>query len=175
MQLSLSLAWKYTWKGTAWGPFYILYIAELSPSASKTTIHWISRYTRNREYFGTRWKRGKVLYVYSKHNNGKARSREDHGASPSLWKEYYRKTRQTIQVGSGNLHVGKLNQMPQEKNISKWLLLEIHSVKKLVKRLTIQLEKRGLCFFLQILILNNYFGVGGEEKNNILWFLIHAL
>jgi hypothetical protein len=37
----------------------------------------------------------------------------------SLWKEYYRKTRQTIQVGSGNLHVGKLNQMPQEKNISK--------------------------------------------------------
>jgi hypothetical protein len=45
--------------------------------------------------------------------------REDHGASPSLWKEYYRKTRQTIQVGSGNLHVGKLNQMPQEKNISK--------------------------------------------------------
>jgi hypothetical protein len=63
--------------------------------------------------------------------------------------------------------------MPQEKNISKWLLLEIHSVNKLVKRLTIQLEKRGLCFFLQI--LNNYFGVGGEEKNNILWFLIHAL
>ena len=62
------------------------------------------------------------FYVYiSKHNNGKARSREDHGASPSLWKEYYRKTRQTIQVqvGSGNLHVGKLNQMPQEKNISK--------------------------------------------------------
>jgi hypothetical protein len=55
----------------------------------------------------------------SKHNNGKARSREDHGASPSLWKEYCRKTRQTIQVGSGNLHVGKLNQMPQEKNISK--------------------------------------------------------
>ena len=103
MQLSLSLAWKYTWKGTAWGPFYILYIVELSPS--KTTIHWISRYTRNREYFGTRWKRGKVLCVYSKHNNGKARSREDHGASPSLWKEYYRKTRQTIQVGSGNLHV----------------------------------------------------------------------
>ena len=168
MQLSLSLAWKYTWKGTAWGPFYILYIAELSPS--KTTIHWISRYTRNREYFGTRWKRDKVLCVYSKHNNGKARSREEHGVSPSLWKEYYRKTRQTIQVGSGNLHVGKLNQMPQEKNISKWLLLEIHSVNKLVKRLTIQLEKRGLCFFLQI--LNNYFGVGGEEKNNI---LIHAL
>ena len=130
-------------------PFLYLvhFIAELSPS--KTTIHWISRYTRNREYFGTRWKRGKVLCVYSKHNNGKARSREDHGASPSLWKEYYRKTRQTIQVGSGNLHVGKLNQMPQEKNISKWLLLEIHSVNKLVKRLTIQLEKRGLCFFLQ--------------------------
>ena len=69
--------------------------------------------------FGTRWKRGKVLCVYSKHNNGKTRSRENHGASPSLWKEYYRKTRQTIQVGSGNLHVGKLNQMPQEKNISK--------------------------------------------------------
>jgi hypothetical protein len=85
MQLSLSLAWKYTWKGTAWDPFYILYNAELSPS--KTTIHWISRYTRNREYFWTRWKRGKVLYVYSKHNNGKDRSREDHGASPSLWKE----------------------------------------------------------------------------------------
>jgi hypothetical protein len=41
--------------------------------------------------FWTRWKRGKVLYVYSKHNNGKARSREDHGASPSLWKEYYLK------------------------------------------------------------------------------------
>jgi hypothetical protein len=31
----------------------------------------------------------------------------------------YSETRQTIQVGSGNLHVGKLNQMPQEKNISK--------------------------------------------------------
>ena len=62
---------------------FFLYIAELSPS---TTIHWISRYTRNREYFGTRWKRGKVLCVYSKHNNGKARSREEHGASPSLWK-----------------------------------------------------------------------------------------
>jgi hypothetical protein len=46
--------------------------------------------------------------------------REDHGASPSLWKEYYRKTRQTIQVGSGNLHVGKLNQMSQEKNISNY-------------------------------------------------------
>ena len=74
------------------------------------------------------------------------------------------KQRQTIQVGSG-----KLNQMPQEKNISKWLLLEIHSVSKLVKRLTIQLEKRGLWFILQI--LNNYFGVG-EEKNNILF---HAL
>jgi hypothetical protein len=47
------------------------------------------------------------------------------------------------------------------------------SKNKLVKRLTIQLEKRGLCFFLQI--LNNYFGVGvlgGEEKNYI---LIHAL
>jgi hypothetical protein len=29
----------------------------------------------NREYFWTRWKRGKVLYVYSKHNNRKARSR----------------------------------------------------------------------------------------------------
>ena len=69
MQLSLSLALKYTWKGTAWGPFHILYIAELSPS--KTTIHWISRNTRNREYFGTRWKRGKVLCVYSKHNNGR--------------------------------------------------------------------------------------------------------
>ena len=41
---------------------------------------------------------------------------------------------------------------------------------KLVKGLTIQLEKRGLWFFLQI--LNNYFGVGDEEKNNI---LIHAL
>jgi hypothetical protein len=73
----------------------------LSPS---TTIHWISRYTRNREYFGTRWKRGKVLCVYSKHNNGKARSIEDHGASPSLWKEYYLKTRQSIQVGSGKLN-----------------------------------------------------------------------
>ena len=35
---------------------------------------------------------------------------------------------------------------------------------------TIQLEKRGLCFILQI--PNNYFGVGAEEKNNI---LIHAL
>jgi hypothetical protein len=67
---------------------------------------------------------------------------------------------------------GKLN-TTRAKNISKWLLrllLEIHSVNKLVKRLTIQLEKRGLWFFLQI--LNNYFGVGGEEKNNI---LIHAL
>ena len=31
-------------------------------------------------------------------------------------------------------------------NYSSWLLLEIHSVNKLVKRLTIQLEKRGLCF-----------------------------
>jgi hypothetical protein len=82
----------------------MLYIAELSPS---TTIHWISRYTRNREYFGTRWKRGKVLCVYSKHNNGKARSREDHGASPSLWKEYYLKTRQTIQVGSGKLNTSR--------------------------------------------------------------------
>ena len=89
-------------------------------------------------------------------NNGKARSREDHGASPSLWKEYYLKTRQTIQVGSGKLNTSR------EKNISKWLLLEIHSVNKRVKRLTIQLEKIGLCFFLQI--LNNYFGVGGEEK-----------
>jgi hypothetical protein len=55
---------------------------------------------------------------YKKGLRGKARPREDHGASPSLWKEYCRKTRQTIQVGSGNLHVGKLNQMPQEKNIS---------------------------------------------------------
>jgi hypothetical protein len=42
------------------------------------------RKARNREYFGTRWRRDKVLCVYSKHNNGKARSREDHGASPSL-------------------------------------------------------------------------------------------
>jgi hypothetical protein len=61
------------------------------------------------EYFGTRWKRGKVLCVYSKakHNNGKARSGEDHGASPSLWKEYYLKTRQTIQVGSGKLNTSR--------------------------------------------------------------------
>jgi hypothetical protein len=79
---------------------FILYIADLSPS---TTIHRISRYTRNREYFGTRWRRGKVLCVYSKHNNGKDRSREDHAASPSICKEYYMKTRQTIQVGSGKL------------------------------------------------------------------------
>jgi hypothetical protein len=64
-------------------------------------------YTRNREYFGTRWRRGKVLCVYSKHNNGKARSRENHGASPSLWKEYYLKTRQTIQVGSGKLNTSR--------------------------------------------------------------------
>ena len=70
---------------------------------TSTTIHWISRYTRNREYFGTRWRRGKVLCVYSKHNNGKDRSREDHAASPSICKEYYMKTRQTIQVGSGKL------------------------------------------------------------------------
>jgi hypothetical protein len=42
-------------------------------------------------------------------------------------------------------------------------------VNKLVKRLTIQLEKTGLSFNQ---ILNNYFGVGGEEKNNN---LIHAL
>jgi hypothetical protein len=36
--------------------------------------------------------------------------------------------------------------------------------------LLLHLEKRGLCFFLQI--LNIYLGVGGEEENNI---LIHAL
>jgi hypothetical protein len=42
-------------------------------------------------------------------------------------------------------------------------------VNKLAKRLTIQLEKTGLSFNQ---ILNNYVGVGGEEKNNI---LIHAL
>jgi hypothetical protein len=56
----------------------------------------------------------------------------------------------------------------QKKN--NWLLLEIHSVNKLVKRLTIQLEKRGLRFFLQM--LNNYFGVGREEKNSILNILL---
>ena len=86
MQLSISLAWnhlKIYMERHCLRPFF-LYIAELSPS---TTIHWISRYTRNREYFGTRWRRGKVLCVYSKHNNGKARSREGHGASPSLWKQ----------------------------------------------------------------------------------------
>jgi hypothetical protein len=43
-------------------------------------------------------------------------------------------------------------------------------VNKFVKRLTIQLEKRGLRFFLQM--LNNYFGVGGEEKNSILIILL---
>jgi hypothetical protein len=48
--------------------------------------------------------RGKVLCVYSKHNNGKARSREEHAVSPSLWKEYYLKTRQTIQVAASALH-----------------------------------------------------------------------
>jgi hypothetical protein len=40
-------------------------------------------------------------------NNGKVRSREDHGASPSLWKEYYLITRQTIQVGSGKLNTSR--------------------------------------------------------------------
>ena len=149
-------------------PFlYLVHSGIVTIEDNVTTIHWISRYTRNREYFWTRWKRGKVLCVYSKHNNGKDKSREDHGASPSLWKEYYLKTRQTIQVGSGKLNTTRA------KNISKWLLrllLEIHSVNKLVKRLNIQLEKRGLWFFLQI--LSNYFGVGGEEENNI---LIHAL
>jgi hypothetical protein len=34
----------------------------------------------------------------------KGQSREDHGASPSLWKEYYLKTGQTIQVGSGKIN-----------------------------------------------------------------------
>ena len=34
----------------------------------------------------------------------KGQSREDHGASPSLWKEYYLKTGQIIQVGSGKIN-----------------------------------------------------------------------
>jgi hypothetical protein len=64
--------------------FLYIHVAELSPS---TTIHSFSRYTRNREYFGTRWRRCKVLCVYLKHNNGKVRSWDGHGASPSLWKQ----------------------------------------------------------------------------------------
>jgi hypothetical protein len=62
-----------------------------------------------------------VLCVYSKHNNGKARSRENHGASPSLWKEYYLKTRQTIQVGSGK---------PLEAAISNFIILEMKTSEK---------------------------------------------
>jgi hypothetical protein len=31
----------------------------------------------------------------------------EHGASPSLWKEYYLKTRQTIQVDSGKLNTSR--------------------------------------------------------------------
>jgi hypothetical protein len=93
--------------------FPCIFSDDFRPTISKaaSALHWnicimfelhgklqkLERYTRNREYFWTRWKRGKVLCVYSKHNNGKARSREDHGASPSLWKEYYLNTRQTIQ------------------------------------------------------------------------------
>jgi hypothetical protein len=54
---------------------------------------------------GTRWRRDKVLSVYSKHNNGKTRFRVDHGASPSLWKEYCLKTRQTISISLLNRYL----------------------------------------------------------------------
>ena len=81
-------------------PFYLVHsgIVTIDNDSLNLKIY------QKQRIFGTRWRRDKVLCVYSKHNNGKARSREDHGASPSLWKEYCLKTRQTIQVGSGKLN-----------------------------------------------------------------------
>ena len=76
------------------------------------------------------------------------------------------KTRQTIQVGYA---YGKLN-TSKEKHFSL-VIARSAACEQTCQRLTIQLEKRGLCFFLQI--LNTYFGVwaGGEKK----YILIHVL
>jgi hypothetical protein len=47
------------------------------------------------------------FYVYIQSTTMERPYLEDHGASPSLWKEYYLKTRQTIQIGSGKLNTSR--------------------------------------------------------------------
>ena len=54
----------------------------------------------HRDFFGLKWRWNKVSCGYPGHNvNSKAKA--DRGANPSLCKQYWLKTRQTIQVGTG--------------------------------------------------------------------------
>ena len=106
MQLSTSLIWnhpKNTWKCSKISWLSRCGIAIIDTDSLNLKIH-VHVCQKHREYFGTTWSRGNVRCVYSKHNNGKARSRKDRGTSPSLCKEYFLKTRQTIQVCYGKLN-----------------------------------------------------------------------
>ncbi|XP_062603266.1 uncharacterized protein LOC134265033, partial [Saccostrea cucullata] len=91
---------------------------------------------KHREYFGIRWRRSKTRCSYPEHNGQK--SRGDRGANPSLCKEYWLKTRSTLQVGTG---ICKHCQQFFRSNISEEFKVdfkdEIESffqVKKLIKK-----------------------------------------
>ena len=83
-------------------PLLILYRSGIFTIDTVTDSLNLKICQNHREYFGTRWRRGNVRCIYPEHNNRKGRT--DRGASPSLCKEYYLKTRQTIPFGSGKLN-----------------------------------------------------------------------
>jgi len=110
MQLSTSLAWTHQKKvpGKALQfhdcpeALLILYRSGIFTIDTVTDSLNLKICQNHREYFGTRWRRSNARCIYPEHNNRKGRT--DRGASPSLCKEYYLKTRQTIPVGSGKLN-----------------------------------------------------------------------
>ncbi|XP_062581853.1 uncharacterized protein LOC134243620 [Saccostrea cucullata] len=69
----------------------------------------------HRAHFGLNWRRGRVRCTYPDHDHSSSKAKSDRGATPSLCKELWLKTRQIIPVG---LEICKQCSTQHRRNIS---------------------------------------------------------